>query len=359
MAYQCNPYPQKEIEIGISRFVWLITWDSSHADQGSIACIYTSCKLQILWTFSHHIIITYVCNENASHEAIPARHAYVLQCGNLGPRVTKTHHRSTKAHLTATSRLRDMELKGLSWKHIRSSLNCHSDWLPSNWLCCSLQKWESRWSRHRRRVEKKRIWLEIKFGWLRSSGMISKSHLEPMLTIEMRIKEYPSHGDPTTVQAGLDQTISDLGLEYLDLYLCTDQFPVHQKITKNIYPYSLPSQFHKAWHWYLSDLASMLTLPKSKVRHVGICNFSPAQLKTLITSTGRKPYAHQMELHPYLQQSSWIKLHKQLGISATAYSPLGNSNPTYHNGEEKDYPPALLGNKVLVKIAEKRNCNAA
>ena len=49
--------------------------------------------------------------------------------------------------------------------------------------------------------------------------MISKSHLKLKLTIEMRIKEYPSHGDPTTVQAGLDQTLSDLGLEYLDLYL--------------------------------------------------------------------------------------------------------------------------------------------
>jgi alcohol dehydrogenase (NADP+) len=105
--------------------------------------------------------------------------------------------------------------------------------------------------------------------------------------------------------------------------------------------------------------ASMLTLPESKVRHVGICNFSPAQLKTLITLTGVKPYAHQMELHPYLQQSSWIKLHKRLGISVTAYSPLGNSNPTYHDGKEKDYPPALLDNKVLVKIGEKRNCTAA
>lgn len=66
-----------------------------------------------------------------------------------------------------------------------------------------------------------------------------------------------------------------------------------------------------------------------------------------------------MELHPYLQQSSWIKFHKQLGISVSAYSPLGNNNPIYHNGEEKDYPPALLENKVLMKIAEKRNCTAA
>jgi alcohol dehydrogenase (NADP+) len=103
----------------------------------------------------------------------------------------------------------------------------------------------------------------------------------------------------------------------------------------------------------------MLTIPKSKVRHLGICNFSPSQLKSLITSTGVKPFAHQMELHPYLQQSPWIKLHKELGISVTAYSPLGNSNPTYDKGEKKDYPPALLENKVMMEIAENRNCTAA
>ena len=190
--------------------------------------------------------------------------------------------------------------------------------------------------------------------------MISKSDLKSKLTIEMRIKEYPSHGDPTIVQAGLDQTLSDLGLEYLDLYLM--HWPVssvpnnHEEYISVLssFPYSTKLDTDTSQTW-----ASMLTLPKSKVRHVGICNFSPAQLKTLIISTGARPYAHQMELHPYLQQSSWIKLHKRLGISVTAYSPLGNSNPTYHDSEEKTYPPALLDNKVLVRIAEKRNCTAA
>ncbi len=66
-----------------------------------------------------------------------------------------------------------------------------------------------------------------------------------------------------------------------------------------------------------------------------------------------------MELHPYLQQRSWIKLHKKLGISVTAYSPLGNSTPTYDKGEEKENPPALLENEIILKIAEKRNCTAA
>lgn len=168
---------------------------------------------------------------------------------------------------------------------------------------------------------------------------------------------YPSHGDPVTVQAGLDQTLSDLGLEYLDLYIM--HWPVSSTPESHedyvsvppLFPLpTTPTDSSQTWK-------SMLTIPKTKVSHLGVCNFSPAQLKSLIAESGVKPYAHQMELHPYLQQSSWIALHQVLGISVTAYSPLGNSNPTYDDG--KKGPPALLENEVLVKIAKKRKCTPA
>lgn len=118
----------------------------------------------------------------------------------------------------------------------------------------------------------------------------------------------------------------------------------------------------------------MIALPKSKALNIGISNFSPAQLNDIISSTGVKPFAHQMELHPYLQQSAWVATHKALGISLTAYSPLGNSNPTYHgskttpssedvtdgDGEDMEKEiPALLQNHVMLAIAAERNCTPA
>jgi alcohol dehydrogenase (NADP+) len=119
--------------------------------------------------------------------------------------------------------------------------------------------------------------------------------------------------------------------------------------------------------------------PKTKVLNIGISNFSPKQLRHLISKTSIKPAAHQMELHPYLQQSSWIATNQALGISVTAYSPLGNSNPTYHRSgaakycsmfssfwnlifgedKEKKNPPPLLENPTIRAIAERRNCTAA
>ena len=100
----------------------------------------------------------------------------------------------------------------------------------------------------------------------------------------------------------------------------------------------------------------MIALPKTKVLNIGVSNFSPHQLRKIIEETEVKPFAHQMELHPYLQQTGWISTHQALGITVTAYSPLGNSNPIYGG---KEGPPPLLKNDLFVRIAERRNCTAA
>jgi alcohol dehydrogenase (NADP+) len=65
-----------------------------------------------------------------------------------------------------------------------------------------------------------------------------------------------------------------------------------------------------------------------------------------------------MELHPYLPQTAWLQYHQAQGIHVTAYSPLGNSNPTY-GPPKKNGAPALLKNEVLVRIAKNRGCSPA
>ncbi|PQE06048.1 putative aldo keto reductase family s protein [Rutstroemia sp. NJR-2017a BBW] len=167
------------------------------------------------------------------------------------------------------------------------------------------------------------------------------------------------HGDEKSVEKGLNKTLEDLGLDYLDLYLM--HWPVgfttsggkeEKKLdyTSHPHPPSYSPTLYQTWK-------SMIALPKSRVLNIGVSNFSPAQLRSIISSTGVKPFAHQMELHPYLQQSSWVATHKALGISLTAYSPLGNTNPTYDSRHKSI--PALLENQVLKEIAQERNCTMA
>lgn len=103
-------------------------------------------------------------------------------------------------------------------------------------------------------------------------------------------------------------------------------------------------------------------LHTSRVRHIGISNFSPSQLYDLLDKTHIKPSVHQMELHPYLSQPKWLATHKHHNIAVTAYSPLGNMNPTYGDAPSHttvSKAPLLLDNAVIKDIAEKRGCSAA
>ncbi|KAF2225111.1 NADP-dependent oxidoreductase domain-containing protein [Elsinoe ampelina] len=161
-------------------------------------------------------------------------------------------------------------------------------------------------------------------------------------------KLWNDHHDPKLVPLALDQTLKDLGLSYLDLY------HMHWPVS------SPPSTTNTTISYLPTWLAMEKLLRTRKVRYIGISNFSPAQLDHLLTHSTVPPAVHQMELHPYLQQRDWIAYHSMRGIHVTAYSPLGGTNPTYHNGEGKpDGPVQILSNPVVKAIADKRSCTPA
>ncbi|KAI9706405.1 MAG: hypothetical protein M1836_003410 [Candelina mexicana] len=157
-------------------------------------------------------------------------------------------------------------------------------------------------------------------------------------------KLWNDHHASDLVEKGLDTSISNLGVDYLDLFLM--HWPVG------------PSPNGRNRIDYLDAWHAMEKLHRAgKARNIGISNFSPTQLKDLIQNSNSKPAAHQFELHPYLPQKDWVQWHADHGIHVTAYSPLANTNPTY--GSPKDGPPPLLENEVMEGIAEKRGCTTA
>ncbi|KAL8706093.1 MAG: hypothetical protein Q9225_007982 [Loekoesia sp. 1 TL-2023] len=159
--------------------------------------------------------------------------------------------------------------------------------------------------------------------------------------------------DPALVPEALDDTLSDLGLDYLDLWLMHWPVASSQGKTKLDYLDTSIAEilFRQAWH-------AMEKLHETdKLRNIGVSNFSPVQLGDLIANCNIKPAVHQFEAHPYLPQSQWINSHVILGIQVTAYSPFANTNPTYKPGD--DDPPLLLTNTDLLAIAAERGCTAA
>ena len=91
-------------------------------------------------------------------------------------------------------------------------------------------------------------------------------------------------------------------------------------------------------------------MKKGKTKAIGISNFSKAEVERLLKETSVVPAAHQMELHPYLQQKEFAAFHKEKGIHITQYSPFGNQNEIYTGGQDIG---RLIEDPTLVEIGKK------
>ena len=146
----------------------------------------------------------------------------------------------------------------------------------------------------------------------------------------------------------IHETLAHLGLDYLDLYLI--HWPVAfvpdegTKLDKE-------TSIVDTWRTLENLVRANLT------RHIGISNFAKEDVETILNICDICPYAHQFETHPYLQQQEFVDYHSEVGIKVIAYSPLGNTNPTYDKRHGNLEP--LLKDSFWTDIAEKKNATAA
>ncbi|KAL8635713.1 MAG: hypothetical protein Q9228_006823 [Teloschistes exilis] len=159
-------------------------------------------------------------------------------------------------------------------------------------------------------------------------------------------KLWNDHHEPKLAVEALQQTLVDLGIEYLDLWL------MH-------WPVSTSPKTGKTKVGYLDAWHTMEKLHKTpQLRNIGVSNFSPSELKDLIDRSSTVPAVHQFEIHPYLPQTDFLDYHRELGIQVTAYSPFANTNPIYK--PQPDDPPHLLTENLdMLAIAAERGCTTA
>lgn len=120
------------------------------------------------------------------------------------------------------------------------------------------------------------------------------------------------------VKRALQNSMSRLGVKYLDLYL------MH---------WPNPETFLDSWK-QMEDLYK-----EGMVRAIGVCNFHEHHLERLLEIADIIPAMNQIELHPLLSQTRLVGFCENYGIHITAYSPLARMHKK------------LIENEALIDIA--------
>ena len=157
------------------------------------------------------------------------------------------------------------------------------------------------------------------------------------------------------VRPALEQTLGQLQLEYLDLYLM--HWPVALKHDATI-P-EAPEDFLSLEDVPIADTWSAMEAcaEAGLSRNLGVSNFNVRLLEELLTSAAVRPAANQVEMHPHLPQSDLLAFCRGAGVVVTAYSPLGSPDrpPQLMNENE----PPLLEHAVIAEIATKHTASPA
>ena len=160
---------------------------------------------------------------------------------------------------------------------------------------------------------------------------------------------------PDDVLPALERTLTDLRLDYLDLYLI--HWPVVLRPGAGL-PESgsdfIPlEEVPIAATWEGMEAA----VDRGLVRHVGVSNFSALKLGALLDEARIRPEVDQVELHPYLQQPKLVEFCRREGVLVTAYSPLGSSDRPERL--KADDEPNLLEDPRIGEIANRQGITPA
>lgn len=178
-------------------------------------------------------------------------------------------------------------------------------------------------------------------------------------------KLWNTYHRPEHVRPAIERSLSDLGLESLDLYLV--HFPIAlefipfeeryppgwlfdpQAATPAMKPHDVPI----AETWGAMDEIHRAGLCK----HIGISNFNVALTRDLLSHASTRPAVLQVESHPYLAQETLLRYCRTESLAVTAFSPLGAGS--YVPLGMADSSDSVLAQPLILDIASKYGKSAA
>ncbi len=159
------------------------------------------------------------------------------------------------------------------------------------------------------------------------------------------------------VELACKKSLSDLKLDYLDLYLI--HFPIAQRFVPIVEryppgwfydPHAVERRMELGSVPLLETWEAIVNLRRAGlVKNIGVSNFGTGLLRDLISSGSEPPAVLQVESHPYLTQEKLLRFAREQKIVCTAFSPLGALS--YHAIGMADRSDSLLEHKEIKLIA--------
>jgi len=159
------------------------------------------------------------------------------------------------------------------------------------------------------------------------------------------------------VVASCKQTLADLQLDYLDLYLVHWPFPNFHAPKCDVtarQPNSVP-YIHEN---YMNTWTQMESLVEAGlVKNIGTSNMTIPKMKLLLRDCKIKPVVNEMEIHPHFQQPELFSFMIENGVQVIGYSPIGSPGRPERDKTPED--TVDMEDPVIVAIAERLNVHPA
>lgn len=138
------------------------------------------------------------------------------------------------------------------------------------------------------------------------------------LYVTSKLNNHAHH--PDDARRAFDQTLTDLGLDRVDLFL------IHWPL-----PTKYDGDFVSTWKT-LAEFAE-----DGRARSIGVSNFQPEHLDRIVAETGVLPAVNQVEVHPEFGNKDVRDANRAHQVATEAWSPIGQGR--------------VLANPVIGEIA--------
>ncbi|XP_033756754.1 aldo-keto reductase family 1 member B1-like [Pecten maximus] len=167
-------------------------------------------------------------------------------------------------------------------------------------------------------------------------------------------KLWNTYHSKARVPEGCKESLTNLGLDYIDLYLIHWPLPLRENV--GMFPIAPDGRTDVVDIDYIETWTAMQDLvDQGLCRSIGLSNFNSKQIQRILDLGLKHPITcNQVEISPYNSNEKLLQFCKSKGIVVVAYSPLGSADRPWAKPDD----PVLLEEPEILKMAARYNKSA-